>query len=66
LDTAHLIDAGLSNIVIIAPDLGKLLFIEAKLKAVDEIETCCLRLGWLSFELSINSIGASISNLSFW
>jgi len=35
MDTAHLIEAGVGNIVIIAPDFGKLLFIEAEFKAVN-------------------------------
>jgi len=35
MDTVHIIEAGVVNIIIIAPDFSKLLFIEAKLKAVN-------------------------------
>jgi len=58
----HLIEAGLSNIVIVAPDLGKLLFIEAKLKAVNEIKTSCLRLSWLGFKLRLLNVRHDIHN----
>jgi len=44
------------------PDLGKLLFIEAKFKAVNEIETCCLGLSWLGFKLRLLNISHDILN----
>jgi len=53
MNTAHLIEAGLGNIVIIALNFGKILFIEAKLQAVNEIKTSWLGLSWLGLELRL-------------